>query len=501
VLSSLAVDRSNIRIDIQLQRAEDWEHQDDSSNEGAAVAVRSQEDLAQFQVTFSPQMNSLLEQANNAGEREMMKEVLRGLRDLVRGDARELLSDTKIESILDRHAPLGVKKKLLFFDARSVPEIDRSGLPKYRSLQKADENELLDELGDYLTRVEDFDVGPIPDEQRTVVLSKVVSFFYEELKRIVSTLSPDGLLEWLIAHQEAAIRESAFHQLTIPTRLACFSSEARMIEELRKETPRHNSTLVAARFVIEYVSAQPPVGLRPISKSVYDRLQALAWHVVNFGFESDLIHFQLADYKMEILPTGRLGADRERYDKAHAAYMPKVMRGDISRSTRFFDQLWTDSRPGDASADGDLASLDTATVAEFRFSFSEMLDFTVAAIGIGNAEDPTVACLAREQFLDRMARELDWEIDKVARSLDLFSLSPRKDFLNPDPPHKKEDVYPWRYNRSLSYLRRPFVIRLRSDDQEKDTEVLCGTRNLNSFWKNLATLCHNGRLSARARDD
>lgn len=501
-LSVIKSECPHILIEIRIERAEEWENAPDASDtsdsaEEPAIVVKGLPGQAKLNVTLTPAINPLIERADNSGEREMMRHVLSGLHDLLPTEQRATLTDETINSIIDRHAPLGVKKKLLFFDARAVPDIDPRGLPKYRSIQKADENELLDELGDFLAESEGLRIGPIHKEERTLVLRKTVGFFYEKLKGLVATLNPNGLLEWLIEHQEAATRESAFHRMTIPTRLACFSSEAEMVEKLQEETPRLNAALVASRFVIEYVAAQPPKGVRLVSASVYDHLQALAWHVIHFGFQSDLIHFGLSDPLVEILPSGRLGADMRTYRAARSAYLPAVMQGDIRRSTQFFGVHWRKSPATEQSPDNELIQLDEAAIAEFGFSLTEQLDFIVAAMDVGETTNPGAPCLPRDEFVERQMQELGWEAEKVSRALDLLSLCPRKDFLNPDPPYRGEDVYPWRYNRALSYLRCPFVIR-HVDDEGCDTEVLWGTRHLTNFWKNIAALCRQGRLKARS---
>ncbi len=112
-------------------------------------------------------------------------------------------------------------------------------------------------------------VRVIPDDERTTVINKAVGFFYNELKKLVASLNPEQLLEYLIAYHEAIVREVAFHRMTIPTRLACFSSEPEMIETLSKELPERNKAALASRFVIEYVVAQPPTGIRPFSLTWY----------------------------------------------------------------------------------------------------------------------------------------------------------------------------------------------------------------------------------------
>lgn len=498
-LSSLSDKYPRILIEVGLQDPTSWETRVTEIGDGPAIMTQLDADNGKILVSLTPGMHFLLQSADNNGEREMMRHLLRGLVSLLPPHSINRLSEHTIQTILNRHAPLGVKKKILLFDANSVPELVREGLPPYRALQKADENELLDELGAYLTN-EGLQVGPIPSDQRTLVLQKVVGFFYKELRQLVATLRPERLLEWLVSHQEAAIRDQVFHQLTIPTRLACFSSEQEMIEKLNKETPRHNLTVVASRFVIEYVTAQPPQGLRPISMSVYDRIQALASQIIEWGSESDLIHFGLVDYPLEILQSGRLGADRTQYQKAHAAYMPSVMFGDIRRSKRAFEALWDRQPLNDQSADARLASLNSAAVAEFGFSVSEQLDFVVAAITLGRDVNPGVACLARTEFVARMSTALNQSQQRVGKILEMLSLGSRINFLNPGGTYRAEDVYPWRFNRGLSYLRLPFLIRQLSEGDQHDVEVLWGVRHLEGFWKLIVGLCTQGRLKAKSEE-
>ncbi|MDQ1640605.1 MAG: hypothetical protein QOF62_3944 [Pyrinomonadaceae bacterium] len=498
-LSSLSDKYPRILIEVGLQDPTSWETRVTEIGDGPAIDTQLDAANGKILVSLTAGMHFLLQSADNNGEREMMRHLLRGLASLLPPHSITRLSEHTIQAILNRHAPLGVKKKILLFDADSVPELVRDGLPLYRTLQKADENELLDELGAYLTN-EGLQLGPISSDQRTLVLQKVVGFFYKELRQLVATLSPERLLEWLVSHQEAAIRDQVFHQLTIPTRLACFSSEQEMIEKLNKETPRHNLTVVASRFIIEYVTAQPPQGLRPISMSVYDRLLALASQIIEWGSESDLIHFGLVDYPLEILQSGRLGADRTQYQKAYAEYMPSVMFGDIRRSKRAFDALWDRQPLNDQSADERLASLNAAAVAEFGFSMSEQLDFVMAAITLGRDVNPGVACLARTEFVARMSTALNQPAQRVGKILEMLSFGSRINFLNPGGRYRAEDVYPWRFNRELSYLRLPFLIRQLSSGHQHDVEVLWGVRHLEGFWKHTVGLCTQGRLRAKSEE-
>ena len=135
-----------------------------------------------------------------------------------------------------------------------------------------------------------------------------------------------------------------------------------------------------------------------MSMSVHDRLQALASQIIAWGSESDLIHFKLVDYRLQILPSGRLGADRTLFENAQSEYIPTVMFGDIRRSTRAFEALWNEIQ-GSGESDVRLAALNEAALAEFGFSMSEHLDFVIACIRLGHDVNPSVARLSKGNSL------------------------------------------------------------------------------------------------------
>jgi hypothetical protein len=497
-LDSLAPIARQIQIKIDLKNPSKWGSIVTTTDNSTQMKVAIVKESATISLTLFPGMKPLFYTPDNTAEREVMRQILRAFIELFPLGNSELLSESIIESILDRHAPLGKKKKLTLIQVSQLSEIQGTGLPNYRKVQDADLSNLLDELGRYLVDVKGLSMGEVPDEKRNDLLQKVVTFFYETLQNLVSSLHPEGLLEWLVAYQEAVTYNSAFHQLMIPTRLACFSSESELVKDLQKETPEYNSAQVSSRFVVEYVTANPPRGLRPISLSVYDRLQAIALLIVNYGTESDLIHFGLADHKMAILKSGRLGLDRDGFRSAQKAWLPVWTQGNINRANRYFDSLWDDKSAISTEQEDLIKRLNKASMSEFKFTLSEQNDFAMAASELGKSLDLTVACLQRKEFITRMAEKLSWTFDRVESALAMLSLSPRSNFLQPPTPYRPEDVYPWRFNRDLSYLRRPFLIRFREENNLDTAEVIWGVRHLASFWKNLSGLCFGGRLKAKS---
>lgn len=497
IIQTFAAHSRTLLIELFIEPDEAWHYIQEQSValEQEPIKFEANPVEATLKVNISSGICSFLRSSNNEGERYLMQHIIAGIRDLLSMEEQEALSDDVINTLLDLHAPLGIKKKLFYLEGNVNPELEEDGLPDYRKVQEADEDELLDELGDYLSVIEKLKVGKIPDDDRTAVINKAVNFFYGELKKLVASLNPEQLLEHLVAYHEAIVRETAFHRMTIPTRLACFSSEPEMIETLSEELPERYKAALASRFVIEYVVAQPPAGIRPFSLTVYDRLQALASQIVNFGFESDLINFKLAEIKRAMLPSGRLGANRDEYENTRAKYMSVFTGGEIGRVTRSFNRYW--HKPQESSGKPSLvAQMDAASAIEFGFSITEIHEILGEAVRIGRELHPTVALLPLEDLTRRLSEGLNWSLERVNQAMDVLALKPRLDFLKPEPPHQGGDVYPWKFNRALSYLRRPFLLR----EQNGKIEAIWGVRHLNTVGQYLVYLCLSGRLKAKTTE-
>lgn len=447
-------------------------------------------------LSLMPSVSTLFDSVDNNGERTLMQTILEGLGMLLPPSQQGMWTSETVARIVDRYIPLGLKKMILYNQVNTSPDLDPRGLPPYRKVQEADRNDLLDDLGDYLGAVEHLGPGPISDDQRTNVLGKAVEFYGQALVQLVAELSPDGLLEFLIAQQEATVHESSQRELAIPTQLACFSSVPKMVIQLSNEQPELAEAAVAGRFLIEYVTACPPNGTRPISLSVYDRLLALASHMTHFGFASDMIHFQIADIALEMLPSGRLSVNQEQYHKAMAVYLPAMLTNTIEYATEAFARRWgkeasVETAPGDM---GIPPRVDEAARDEFGCSLSDLQRFLAGAFIVSEDLNLGHASLGYDEFLSQQADYLRWPEKQVARVLKTLTLSKRQDFLAPPRPYRPADTYPWRYGRRLSYIRRPFLLR----QQGETTEVLWGNRHLYRAAISLVRLCNSGLFQAES---
>lgn len=494
-LQPLALRYPCLLVQLSLSSADPWFLSDTQERQMTESPFDLHVDVATgvLHLTLSASMKVLIGRADNSGERELMRVILQGIREMLPEAEQEKFTEEALMTVLDRHAPLGRKKMIVSLSINGNPDLDVRGLPPYRKVQQADMQVLLDELGDYLLFVEHLTPGPIPEQEKTHLLDKSVGFFYRELVQLVASLDSEGTLEFLIAHQEAIVRQTSFHRLTIPTRLECFHSQPQMMRRLVEEGPELATAATASRFIIEYVAARPSYGQKKISLSTYDRLQAMAAHIIQFGAARDLLTLHVADIELTILPSGRLAMNREQYNRALASYLAIVTRNEVSTAIETFGQHW---QKHENTSDAELwEKIDVATTKEFGCSMTDLQTFIATAWIISEDLDPAVACMPLNTCLDLLVERLGWPQEQVQQALDLLSLVPRHDFLTPPVPYKQAEVYPWRFNRQLSYLRCPFIRRERNGV----VEILWGNRHLYNATAYLNNLCFSGRLSAQAR--
>jgi hypothetical protein len=481
-------------VKVQLLPHESWIRNDVAFPEPGAPCVEVKASVADslLSVVIRPNISASLRLADNSGERLIVEAMLRGLRELV-PDGAEKLNEAVIASLLEKHAPLGPKRRLFVLGSDTAPLQNAHGLPEYRPIQDADDQAVLDDLGDRLIEEEGLAIAEIPVQQQNTVTNQAVALLYSELEQLVASLSSEELLDWLIAHYERVVVKQDYYEMNIPARIACFSSYSDMLRDLLEEAPLQAASAGSARFILEYVVARPPKGLRPISLSVHDRLQALASHIINLGFVSDMIRYELSDVAIKLLPSRRIAFNKEKFDAALDSYQAALAPDQIEHAHELFARRF---ETADAAPETQLIDeLNAAVKAEFAFSFDELTDFHHSAVKLGWERSKSgVAALPTDEFLQKMSSHLQWSIKRTEECLEITSLGPRADFLKPPHPFTKEDVYPWRFNRPLSYVRRPFLKRsLRSVE-----EVIWGSRQVLISLQFFAHLCSSGRLRAQS---
>lgn len=441
-------------------------------------------------VTVLPAMAARMDAPDNAAERELMEGVLRAISQLDREEGGSGLDDGEVEAAIDRHAPLGPKKKINVFQTGDRPPLREGTLPRMRLRQDPDVSDALDEMSAVLLPQLAAPVGPLKRDARVPALNAAVAIHFDRLTSTVAELDPAGLLEGLVIRHEALVHRNALQERTLGSRIACFA-ETKLLEDMIEELPEVNSTAVSLRFLIEYVATCPPAGLRPMSIDVLDRLTAHAGEIVNRGMISDVLNYELDDFDVSVLGSERLGVSRDgAYHAGQQSYLRARVPVIARQTAASFASHW-DRRSGERPAFADAA--DVAAEAEFGFTLTELGHFFAELVNAAQIRSEDVAVERRCSLAAELVAALQWNPDRVEQALDLLTLAPRSAFLKPPKPFTSNDVYPWLFNRGLSYLRKPLLLRR----TEGEPEIVWGMRQAWVAGGYLFQLVTTERLRAR----
>lgn len=464
-----------IARDPQLWRHSTPAPQNPSGELGDAARV---EDGSVLTIEFPPETMALVVGTAGDEERQLFLTTCRAIASCVGiapADADAALIATLATP---RH------RKIIPFSLRDSVAARPRSLPPPGLVSAAAEQEVLDQIGGWLD-TSGFAIGPIRADRRKEALNGTVAFLFDQFAGEIARLRPDSLLEWLVAHNEAIVDE---HELLLhrePFELVSFGNHAEPARDFADRLFEIYKADSASRFIIEYVAARPPGGTKPISFSDYHRVLALAAKIIFFGMLSDDLHYETDAPELARLPSGRIGISGSRRAKARDQYAEVFGIGRRQRLIRSDAGAPEWVRVKQVKA---ITAIEEASAAEFGYSLSQHLEIIGAALQLCVRHEGAVTRVSRPEFLAAVQTATGVDAPTAARWLADLSLAPRADFRRVPAPAKEPDIYPWRYNRRWSYVRRPFLVD--GDD------IVFGTSHVERSGTYLRHLCFSGRLKA-----
>lgn len=193
---------------------------------------------------------------------------------------------------------------------------------------------------------------------------------------------------------------------------------------------------------------------------------------------------------IEFLESKRLGLKHREFDELfsiNSTYMDE----ELQYSSTFKHKVITEKKQ---NLEDYSDELNIAYTHEYGYTFDAMISVVTGLINysrkigerdvyVDNKQD-----LINQLYLDN-AYCSEEVIEKIINDL---SLTQRDDFLNPDKPYRKEDVYPWRFNRELSLFRKPLICR--------GKEIIWGERVVGHYIGYIYELLMSGKFRTHTQE-
>lgn len=344
------------------------------------------------------------------------------------------------------------------------------------------QDELIDTVGEYIKN-KYMITGTIPDSDRTQVANDIVGYLYRLLQHEVEKVKVDGLYEVLCNDLEIVLYNVLVSRHRYIYDIACYPEKEK---QYIIENSKLNEMSVSLKFLLEYVAACPPSGNQPIDEIQYSRVLTICSEIINWAYKNDLFFYHAVSSPISILGSGRIGIQRDEIDyltTLNSSAMETRLRHESNPTIEKFYKSGMLSKYID--------QLNEAFDDEYGFTFVEFFRCIDSIIILGENINEDVKKIDYESLVEQMACETEIPREKIRKIISMISLTEREDYMIPPDPYQKEDVYPWRFNREMSFTRRPIVMY--------DNTLIWGNRQLFHMFLYSIELIENGKYKARHR--
>jgi hypothetical protein len=443
------------------------------------------------------EISSALLRSDNLGEKKMMIEVLNGLNLLLGSLNLETIESNTISEIIDRYMVPPVAKMIIFFDSSQDLIMDKRRLFPFRKLQESEMTKIQESLVSYLNLGYRLPANIASKKEKNDLANKVVITLINRITTILSKFDASELLKWYIKMHETCVHNRAFTKIHLPPKIACFSDFPTEVKKLKKESSELVNTTLSLRCVIEFIAAKPVFGTAIPNIDDTDELLALTNQLINWGLISDGLDLDISNPEIGLLPSGRIGITKDFTEVQLKPFLNSKAEKEVHDYVKGFEEKLNRRIAENINENAqEITDIDNAFREEYQISLTEIHQLIGTLTNVVYETDDSIIEIEKEELLKVISTKLDGKMSKqiIEIGLKLLTLSERETITKAPAGFDKTDVYPWRYNRELSYLRRPVIEVKRSDSK---SYLYFGFRHMLATASHLEYLLFEGRLKVK----
>ncbi|MFH6947307.1 YecA family protein [Flavobacterium sp. FlaQc-51] len=448
-----------------------------------------------IKLTIPSNIFNALHRKDNHGERILMNAVIKCFNNLLVINGINEISDDQIEKIINEYIPLSKKKMILTSNSQDNIQSFNEYIPKVRYIYSADTSIVLEENVKWLN----YNL-PIPEKINTVeekikLCDDLISSLTNQLRLRICQYNSIILLNQLMLRHEALIQKNGFKDIGLTARLECFSK----FDDIIKEYKDFNSQLIKSshsiRCLIEYVVAEPYYKDKKVNDDDTDFLLAIMSELIYYGSIKDSIKFGIDNPDMGILPSGRLGMNHDFYNNVLTKYSESLIFDEINKYEESFSSHFKDTNylynDNVKSVNHYYDKVDIAFENDLGISFTKIHATLIFLLEYCFSKKNSSYSCSEAHFYKILYDNSELIEKEVDSFIKFMSLETRGKMEIPKNLNEYPEIYPWRYNREYSYIRRP-ILKLKNEDNS--FLILWSARHLDMAMENLNAIFHDGLL-------
>lgn len=397
-----------------------------------------------------------------------------------------IISESVDESYIETIFRPVFKKKMtgVVIDDSGKLKIPTQGF-KLLTVSEYEINKLLDELGMYL-KDKEYEYGPISKDSNANFCNDIVGYLYSILESEVKIFDKNQLINILVSQIETLLPLQLRDESSYNNDISLSPLEKEYFFEKLNE---NNRCSLATKFLLEYVVATPNSGTSNAGIWELERLLAVCSLIIEWAHRSDYFKYNLVDTTINFLPSNRIGLIKKDFESINKAmlssrndYLAVKSTNQIKdTSYRKKIELLLNDRLNDSFQDS------------FEFTYEEYDAVINLLVDIFDDLNRIIWIIKKEIAIDKIFQESKGNLPRgtIVLVLNFITSEERLAYLKPPKGYKGIDIFPWIFNRPLSFIRRPII-----EHQEK---FIFGIRNILHSRKYLLKLIWQGKLKTKGK--
>lgn len=202
--------------------------------------------------------------------------------------------------------------------------------------------------------------------------------------------------------------------------------------------------------------------------------------IIEWAYRKDLLHYKMMNLPISILKSNRIGIKEAELVRM-GQYSSRYRKEQLAYNSESF--------PSTPESNDYSKALDEAFLSAYSYSYTQLIVFIHLLVDFGEEHlQGEVVITTKDELLEYLYEcDNEFSSEISTRILKDITLTAREDFMKAPAGFRKEDVYPWRFNRQYSFVRRPILCR--------GNDLIWGIRQLYHSLLYVTNLIYDGRLA------
>ncbi|MBW1297780.1 YecA family protein [Aquimarina litoralis] len=431
-----------------------------------------------------------LSSSSNRGEQILMAFIIDSLGFFMeKSGVGKRMNIEQRDEIIFKHIPTGNKKMILMPTGGSqygmlLSDID---IDDYRYLQDSEKSFILEnQVKWYKKSIEEDFI----EKNKNSFLNDFSFINMKKAIELIQEFNIKNLLPYVIKRHESLIQNKYFRQVYYPARMLCYEKYLDVKQEFFESEKRQIETSLVYRVLIEFIVAENPKGNRLPNDDDLDLILSHLSQVNNYAYLSDEIIYGFKDPKIWILPSGRIGIDKKISDEFNKSLSHAIYGEDFDTYKESFQNNFY-SKDNELEVEKDYAHIEKVSkgfLKDWNISLFDIYNIGHFLCEFSLSKNKSYCEITEDQFYEELKIEFTEKV--ITAFIKVMCISTRNGILNFPNGIRKEEFYPWRYNRLYSYIRKPLIKLIREDE----VFYCWGARHMLNSVSNLLHSFYDGTL-------